>query len=184
MVGGDPYCCELLLHDHARLGWWTRTAGRRSTRWDGIPPREWECSPGARGWGWQEIHQVGQDPTSGMGLAKGMFSWCLWMEIHQVEWDPTTGMFSWSPWMGLAGDPPGGTGSYLGNVLLVPVDGAGRRSTRWDGIPPREWDVLPGVVVGDPPGGTGSMGMGSALGMFSWCLWMEIHQWDGILPQE
>ena len=35
MVGGDPYCCELLLHDYARLGCVDEN-------------------------GWQEIHQVGQ----------------------------------------------------------------------------------------------------------------------------
>lgn len=34
MVGGDPYCCELLLHDYARLGCMDEN-------------------------GWQEIHQVG-----------------------------------------------------------------------------------------------------------------------------
>lgn len=34
MVGGDPYCCELLLHDYARLGCVDEN-------------------------GWQEIHQVG-----------------------------------------------------------------------------------------------------------------------------
>lgn len=33
MVGGDPYCCELLLHDYARLGCVDEN-------------------------GWQEIHQV------------------------------------------------------------------------------------------------------------------------------
>lgn len=33
MVGGDPYCCELLLHDHAQVG----------------------CEDEN---GWQEIHQV------------------------------------------------------------------------------------------------------------------------------
>lgn len=33
MVGGDPYCCELLLHDHAQLGCVDEN-------------------------GWQEIHQV------------------------------------------------------------------------------------------------------------------------------
>lgn len=35
MVGGDPYCCELLLHDYARLGCVDEN-------------------------GWQEIHQVGR----------------------------------------------------------------------------------------------------------------------------
>lgn len=35
MVGGDPYCCELLLHDYARLGCVDEN-------------------------GWQEIHQVRQ----------------------------------------------------------------------------------------------------------------------------
>lgn len=33
MVGGDPYCCELLLHDHAQVGCVDEN-------------------------GWQEIHQV------------------------------------------------------------------------------------------------------------------------------
>lgn len=33
MVGGDPYCCELLLHDHAQVGCMDEN-------------------------GWQEIHQV------------------------------------------------------------------------------------------------------------------------------
>lgn len=33
MVGGDPYCCELLLHDHAHVGCMDEN-------------------------GWQEIHQV------------------------------------------------------------------------------------------------------------------------------
>lgn len=35
MVGGDPYCCELLLHDHAQVGCVDEN-------------------------GWQEIHQVKQ----------------------------------------------------------------------------------------------------------------------------
>ncbi|RMC22508.1 hypothetical protein DUI87_00508 [Hirundo rustica rustica] len=130
-------------------------AGRRSTRWDGIPP------------------------PKGMGLAKGMFSWSPWMEIHQVGRDPALGMFSWCLWMGLAGDPPGGTGSRLGNVLLVSMDGAGRRSTRWDGIlgngsAPGMFSWCPWMgLAGDPPGGMGSMGMGSAPGMFSWCSRMD-----------
>ena len=38
MVGGDPYCCELLLHEHAVIG---------STDENG----------------WQEIHQVKHTPT-------------------------------------------------------------------------------------------------------------------------
>ncbi|PKU37632.1 sh3 and multiple ankyrin repeat domains protein 3 [Limosa lapponica baueri] len=42
MVGGDPYCCELLLHDYARLGCVDEN-------------------------GWQEIHQVGR--TAGRDVA-------------------------------------------------------------------------------------------------------------------
>ena len=38
MVGGDPYCCELLLYDHAQLGYSDEN-------------------------GWQEIHQVAHVQT-------------------------------------------------------------------------------------------------------------------------
>lgn len=41
MVGGDPYCCELLLHDYAKVGCIDEN-------------------------GWQEIHQVG--PEEGLSL--------------------------------------------------------------------------------------------------------------------
>ncbi len=41
MVGGDPYCCELLLYDHAQLGYSDEN-------------------------GWQEIHQVTSDAQNSL----------------------------------------------------------------------------------------------------------------------
>lgn len=70
MVGGDPYCCELLLHDHAQVGCVDEN-------------------------GWQEIHQV-NNWVSCIGLILMWFSqnfvrffntrqyWKLHLHIHTL----------------------------------------------------------------------------------------------------
>lgn len=60
MVGGDPYCCELLLHDHAQVGCVDEN-------------------------GWQEIHQVLHSDTHSHSKVKQVCGVCRIQNRHRVS---------------------------------------------------------------------------------------------------